>query len=145
MKKLNTFIIGLILILTGSACDSAKNPHHSPKSITKAYAESLYTGHFDEVKNYVTEESIPIINFFQHAFPPEHFEGCDHITMEEITVKNTTDSTAICKCIIHFCSGKSGNEVTKVVKRDGKWYVTLRQGAEEKKKAEEEQMVIVNN
>ena len=133
MKNLSVYIIGTILLLTVVSCDSAKNPHHSPKSVTKAFAENLYTGRFDEAKKYVTEESIPIVNFFQHAFPPEHFEGCDHITMDEITVNNLTDSTALCKCIIHLCNGKSGNEVTKVIKRDGKWYVTLRQGAEEKK------------
>jgi len=145
MKKSLFFLLGITLLLTAVSCDSAKDPHHSPKSITKAFAESLYTGHFDEAKKYATPESIPVINFFQHAFPPEHFEGCDHITMEEISVKQLTDSTALCKCIIHLCNGKNGNEVTKVIKRDGKWYVNLRQGEDEKKKAEQEQMMVVNN
>ena len=126
MKKLYLLAIGLTLTMFIASCDSPKNPHHSPKSITKAYAESLYTGTCDEAKTYVTPESVPIINFFQHAFPPEHFEGCDHITLEEITEKKLTDSTVICKCIIHFCSGTSGNETTHVIKRDGKWYVNLR-------------------
>lgn len=130
MKRLNIFFVGLIILLAGISCDTAKNPYHSPKSITKAFSESLYTGHFDEAKKYVTPESVPVINFFQHAFPPEKFEGCDHITLDEITVKQLTDSTALCKCIVHLCNGKTGNESTNVLKRDGKWYVSLREGKE---------------
>jgi hypothetical protein len=130
MKRLNIFFVGLIILLAGISCDTAKNPYHSPKSITKAFSESLYTGHFDEAKKYVTPESVPVINFFQHAFPPEKFEGCDHITLDEITVKQLTDSTALCKCIVHLCNGKTGNESTNVLKRDGKWYVSLRQAKE---------------
>ncbi len=130
MKRLNIFFVGLIFLLAGISCDTAKNPYHSPKSITKAFSESLYTGHFDEAKKYVTPESVPVINFFQHAFPPEKFEGCDHITLDEITVKQLTDSTALCKCIVHLCNGKTGNESTNVLKRDGKWYVSLRQAKE---------------
>ena len=133
MKRLNIFFVGLIILLAGISCDTAKNPYHSPKSITKAFSESLYTGHFDEAKKYVTPESVPVINFFQHAFPPEKFEGCDHITLDEITVKQLTDSTALCKCIVHLCNGKTGNESTNVLKRDGKWYVSLREGKEKEK------------
>lgn len=133
MKRLNIFFVGLIILMAGISCDSTKNPYHSPKSITKAFAESLYSGNFDEAKKYVTPESVPIINFFQHAFPPENFEGCDHITLDEITVKQLTDSTALCKCIVHLCNGKTGNESTNVLKRDGKWYVSLREGKEGEK------------
>ena len=133
MKRLNIFFVGLIILLAGISCDTAKNPYHSPKSITKAFSESLYTGHFDEAKKYVTPESVPVINFFQHAFPPEKFAGCDHITLDEITVKQLTDSTALCKCIVHLCNGKTGNESTNVLKRDGKWYVSLREGKEKEK------------
>ena len=133
MKRLNIFFVGLIILLAGISCDTAKNPYHSPKSITKAFSESLYTGHFDEAKKYVTPESVPVINFFQHAFPPEKFEGCDHITLDEITVKQLTDSTALCKCIVHLCNGKTGNESTNVLKRDGKWYVSVREGKEKEK------------
>ena len=128
MKKITILIFTLALALICVSCGSIKDPHHSPKSITKAFAESLYTGHFDEAKTYVTPESVPVINFFQHAFPPEKFEGCDHVTLEEITVKQLTDSTALCKCIIHLCNGKTGNEAANVLKRDGKWYVSLREG-----------------
>ena len=132
MKKIIILTLGLTLTLLWSACNSAKDPHKSPKNISKAFAENLYTGHFDEVKTYVTPESVPIVNFFQHAFPPEHFAGCERVTLSEITVKNITDTTAVCKYIVHLCNGKSGNENTKVVKRDGKWYVTLREGKTEK-------------
>jgi len=130
MKRTTLLIYALALAFLCISCGNMKDPHHSPKSITKAFAESLYTGHFDEAKNYVTPESVPIINFFKSAFPPEKFEGCDHVTLEEITVKQLTDSTALCKCIIHLCNGKTGNESTNVLKRDGKWYVALRQAKE---------------
>lgn len=126
MKKRSILFLGLTIIFFFISCGINKNPHHSPKSITKAYAESLYTGRFDEAKTYVTPESVPIINFFQQAFPPEHFNGCKQVTLDEITVKRLTDSTAICKCIIHLCNGRTGNENAKVLKRDGKWYVTLK-------------------
>lgn len=130
MKKTTILIYALALAFSCASCGSMKDPYHSPKSITKAFSESLYTGHFDEAKKYVTPESVPVINFFQHAFPPEKFEGCDHITLDEITVKQLTDSTALCKCIVHLCNGKTGNESTNVLKRDGKWYVSLREGKE---------------
>ncbi len=130
MKRTFILIFSVTLAFLCTSCESIKDPHHSPKSITKAFAESLYTGRFDEAKTYVTPESVPIINFFQHAFPPEKFEGCDHVTLEEITVKQLTDSTALCKCIVHLCNGKAGNESTNVLKRDGKWYVSLRQAKE---------------
>jgi hypothetical protein len=130
MKRASLLIYVLVLAFLCASCGKMKDPHHSPKSITKAFAESLYTGHFDEAKTYVTPESVPIVNFFQYAFPPENFEGCDHVTLEEITVKQLTDTTALCKCIIHLCNGKTGNESTNVLKRDGKWYVSLRQAKE---------------
>ena len=63
MKRLNIFFVGLIILLAGISCDTAKNPYHSPKSITKAFSESLYTGHFDEAKKYVQKEvTIPMQN-----------------------------------------------------------------------------------
>lgn len=136
MKKFIMLTLGLTFLLLWPSCDRAKNPYKSPKSIAKVFAESLYTGHFEEAKTYVTPESVPIINFFKHAFPPEHFAGCEHVTLDEITVKQTSDSTATCKYIIHLCNGKCGNENTKVVKRDGKWYVTLREGKTEKRNIE---------
>lgn len=127
MKKTSILIFALALSLLCTSCGSKKIPYHSPKSITKAFFESLYIGHFDEAKTYVTPESVPIVNFYQHAFPPEKFEGCDHITLEEITVQKLSDTTARCKCIIHLCNGRSGNGTADVIKRDGKWYVCLRQ------------------
>lgn len=144
-KHIYTLLICSSLLLLGIGCQSDKNPYQSPKSITKAFAGSLYTGNFNEAKNYVTPESIPIINFYEHAFPAENFDGCDHIGMGEITVKEVTDSTAICKCILTLCNGKNSNSVTKVVKRDGKWYVTLRDGENEKKEEAQEQIKRINN
>jgi hypothetical protein len=47
--------------------------------------------------------------------------------LEEITVQKLSDTTARCKCIIHLCNGRSGNGTADVIKRDGKWYVCLRQ------------------
>lgn len=140
-------LICLAFFLLGTGCGNSKNPYHSPKSITKAFAETLYSGHFEEAKQYVTPESIPIINFYQHAFPPENFKGCDHIGMGEITVREISDSTAICKCILTLCNGRSDNSVTKVVKRDGKWYVTLRESENEKKEEAQEQVkrITINN
>lgn len=138
-------LICLTIFLLGTSCDNSKNPYHSPKSITKAFAESLYTGKFDEAKQYVTPESIPIINFYQHAFPPENFDGCDHIGMGEITVREISDTTALCKCIVTLCNGKNSNSSTKVVKRDGKWYVTLRESESEKKEEAEEQIKKFNS
>lgn len=138
-------LICLTILLLGTSCDNSKNPYHSPKSITKAFAESLYTGKFDEAKQYVTPESIPIINFYQHAFPPENFDGCDHIGMGEITVREISDTTALCKCIVTLCNGKNSNSSTKVVKRDGKWYVTLRESESEKKEEAEEQIKKFDN
>lgn len=138
-------LIYLTIFLLGTSCDNSKNPYHSPKSITKAFAESLYTGKFDEAKQYVTPESIPIINFYQHAFPPENFDGCDHIGMGEITVREISDTTALCKCIVTLCNGKNSNSSTKVVKRDGKWYVTLRESESEKKEEAEEQIKKFDN
>lgn len=136
MKKYIILILGLTLPILWSACNQSSDPHKSPKSIAKVFAESLYTGHYDEVKTYVTPESVPIINFFKHAFPPEYFDGCEHVTLDEITVKQTSDTTATCKYFIHLCNGKIGKENTKVVKRDDKWYVNLREGDNEKKDIE---------
>ena len=111
MKRMKFYLFGLLMILIGISCNSAKDPHRSPKTITKAFVESLYVGHYDEAKTYVTPESVPIINFFRQAFPPEYFKNCDHgVTTDEITVKELSDSTAICKCIVHLCNGKVGNE-----------------------------------
>ncbi len=126
MKRFILPLILIALVVTTSSCSHKHNPYRSPKTIAKAFAENLYTGKFDEAKTLATPESEPIINFFQHAFPPEHFEGCDHIDCGEITVTNTSDSTAICKFIVYLCNGTTGNEATKVIKRDGKWYVSLR-------------------
>ncbi len=126
MKRLAILTSALFLVFLCTFCGGKNNPYHSPKSVTKAFFESLYIGNFDEAKKYATPESEPIINFFQYAFPPEKFEGCDHITLEEITVNKTSDSTARCKCIVHFCNGRSDNGSADVVKRDGKWYVTLK-------------------
>jgi hypothetical protein len=137
--------VGIAILLLGTSCEHSKNPYHSPKSITKAFAESLYTGKFDEAKQYVTPESIPIINFYKHAFPPENFKGCEHIGMGEITVRKISDSTAFCKCIVTLCNGRSNNSSTKVVKRDGKWYVTLRESESEKKEKAKEQIEKLNN
>ena len=146
MKKfINFAFICLTIFLLGTSCGNHKNPYHSPKSITKAFAESLYTGQFDEAKQYVTPESSPIIDFYKHAFPAENFEGCDHIGMGEITVREISDSTALCKCIVTLCNGKSSNSHTKVVKRDGKWYVTLRESENEKQKEAQEQIKKFNN
>lgn len=138
-------LICLTIFLLGTSCDNGKNPYHSPKSITKAFTESLYTGNFEDAKQYVTPESIPIINFYQQAFPPENFKGCDHIGMGEITVREINDSTALCKCIVTLCNGKSGNSSAKVVKRDGKWYVSLRESESEKKEEAEEQLKKFQN
>lgn len=138
-------LICMTIFLLGTSCDHSKNPYHSPKSITKAFAESLYTGKFDEAKQYVTPESIPIINFYQQAFPPKNFEGCEHIGIGEITVREISDSTALCKCIVTLCNGKSSNSNTKVVKRDGKWYVTLRESDSEKEEEAQEQIKKFQN
>lgn len=146
MKKyINLIFVGIAILLLGTSCENGKNPYRSPKSITKAFAESLYTGKFDEAKQYVTPESITFINFYQHAFPPENFEGCDHISMGEITVRELSDSTALCKCILTLCNGKNSNSSTKVVKRDGKWYVTLRESENEKKEESQEKIEKFNN
>ena len=144
-KYINLIFVGIAILLLGTSCEQGKNPYHSPKSITKAFAESLYTGKFDEAKQYVTPESIPIINFYQHAFPQENFEGCEHIGMGEITVREISDTTALCKCILTLCNGKNSNSSTKVVKRDGKWYVTLRESESEKKEEAEEQIKKFDN
>ena len=144
-KYINLIFVGIAILLLGTSCNPGKNPYHSPKSITKAFSESLYTGNFEEAKQYVTPESIPIINFYQQAFPPENFNGCDHIGMGEITVREINDSTALCKCIVTLCNGKSGNSSAKVVKRDGKWYVSLRESESEKKEEAEEQIKKFNN
>ena len=146
MKKfIQLTLICITISLLAASCGNSKNPYHSPKSITKAFAESLYSGNFEEAKQYVTPESIPIINFYQQAFPPENFKGCDHIGMGEITVREISDSTAICKCILTLCNGKNSNSSTKVVKRDGKWYVTLRENESEKKERIQEQIKKVQN
>ena len=140
MKKIFPIaLVCLSIFLLGTGCKQATNPYHSPKSITKAYAESLYSGDFAQAKTFVTPESIPIINFFQHAFPPEHFEGCEHLNVSEINVKETSDSTAICKFSITLCNGRNDKGVANVVKREGKWFVTLRQSKAEKEKEEQEQ------
>ena len=146
MKKyISLSLICLAVFLLGAGCGSSKNPYHSPKSISKAFTESLYTGNFEEAKQYVTPESIPIINFYQQAFPPENFKGCEHIGMGEITVTELSDSTAFCKCIVTLCNGKNGNSSNKVVKREGKWYVTLRESESEKKEEAQEQIKKFQN
>ncbi len=145
-KHFYTALICSLLFLLGTGCKNAKNPYHSPKSITKAFAESLYSGDFEQAKTWVTPESIPIIDFFQRAFPPEHFAECNHLNVGEITVNSTSDSTAICKYNLTLCNGRNTNNTTNVLKRDGKWYVTLRQSETEKAKDTQEQIqhVIVN-
>lgn len=133
MKRLILPLILIMLVATTGSCSDKHNPHRTPKSIAKAFAENFYTGHFDEAKALATPESEPIISFFRYAFPPDHFAGCDHIECEKVNVTQTSDSTAICKFIIHLCNGETGNEVSNVVKRDGKWYVNLRNMTSEEK------------
>ena len=150
-RHINTLLICLLTLLIGASCNHNKNknenedPYFSPENITKTFAGYLYTGHFEEAKNYATPESTPIINFYQQAFPAENFAGCDHIDIDDMTVTTMTDSTAICKCTLTLCNGKKSKSVTKVVKRDGKWYVTLREGENEKKAEAQEQIKKFQN
>lgn len=144
-KNISIAFICLAILLLGTSCHDSNNPYSSPKSITQAFAQSLYTGKFDEAKKYVTPESIPIINFYQHAFPPENFEGCDQISMGEITVNEITDSTAMCKCILTLCNGRNTNSVTNVLKRDDQWFVSLRQSDDEKQKEAQDQIEKITN
>ena len=149
-RHLNTLLICLLTLLIGVSCnnknkDENEDPYFSPENITKAFADNLYTGHFEEAKKYATPESAPIINFYQNAFPADNFAGCDHIGIGDITVTTVTDSTAICKCKLTLCNGKESKSETKVVKRDGKWYVTLREGENEKKAEAQEQIKKFNN
>lgn len=124
MKRSIVFVVVCALICTLTGCN---NPHRSPKAIDKAYIESVYSGRFDDTKKYVTPESYSMVDFFVKAFPPEAFEGRNEVECEKIEVEMTSDSTAVCKGKVRLCTGREVEETHKVVKRDGKWYVYLRQ------------------
>lgn len=123
MKKSIVFVMVCAMVCVMVGCN---NPHRSPKAIDQAYIESIYSGRFDDSKKYVTPESYPIVDFFARAFPPSAFEGRDKVDCEKIEVEKTSDSTAVCKGKVRLCTGRLVDESHNVVKRDGKWYVSLR-------------------
>ncbi len=126
MKRILTFSLALVLMATLSGCDQQEAIYRSPKKVAKVFAENLYSGHFDEAKAYVTQESVTMVNFLQSAFPPDNFENCNEVKAEDVKLTSTSDTTAICTYMMHLCNGKTHEETVNVVKVNGHWLVSLR-------------------
>lgn len=123
MKKIITITLACALALAFAGCN---NPHRSPKAVERAFVESFYAGNFEQVKQYVTPESYPYVEYFKHSFPPECFEKTPEFKVGTIEVKETSDTTALCSCEIIFNNNKKFVEKTSLLKRDRKWYISMK-------------------
>lgn len=124
MNKFARILLAACLVVSLMACRSEER---KAERVAYLYSEAMANYHIDDAEPYVTEETLPTLDFLRRLVkevPPEYIERDTPATIEITQVSLTSDTTAWA----HYhktTPNKDFRDSIPMVRREGQWRIHI--------------------
>lgn len=131
MNKSLRFLMAACLVASLTACH---NDERQAEKVAYVYSDAMANYRIDDAEPYVTEETLPTLEFLRRLVkevPPEYIEHDTPAKIEIIRISLTSDTTAWA----HYhktTPNKDFRDSIPMVKRQGEWRVHIPMGRNKK-------------